>query len=158
MQKKVAEKLDLQLLKRWGVRTLIFGFGGGFVLGTLAFAYAYFTVKVPDPNTFVNSQTTIIQYADGSEIGRLGAENRVSVKLAAIPLNLRHAVLAAEDRTFYTESAISPTGILRALFNDLRGGSLAGGSTITQQYAKTAFLSPERTITRKIKEIGRAHV
>jgi len=153
MQKKVAEKLDLQLLKRWGVRTLIFGFGGGFVLGTLAFAYAYFTVKVPDPNAFVNSQTTIIQYADGSEIGRLGAENRVSVKLAAIPLNLRHAVLAAEDRTFYTESAISPTGILRALFNDLRGGSLAGGSTITQQYAKTAFLSPERTITRKIKEL-----
>ena len=141
------------MLRKNLFRIAVFTVGIGFILGVLAFAYAYFTVKVPDPNAFVNSQSTIIQYADGSEIGRLGSENRQIVKLANIPLTVRHAVMAAEDRNFYKESAVSPTGILRALFNNLRGGSLQGGSTITQQYAKTAFLTQNRTISRKIKEI-----
>ena len=135
------------------IRYGIFLAGTGFILAVLGFAYAYFTVKVPDPNAFVNSQSTIIQYEDGSEAGRLGSENRTIVKLANIPLTVRHAVMAAEDRNFYSESAVSPVGILRALFNNLKGGSLQGGSTITQQYAKTAFLSPDRTVIRKVKEL-----
>ena len=140
-------------LKTWIIRIGIFGAGIGFVIGSLVFAYAYFTVKIPDPNAFVNSQATVIQYADGSEIGRIGSENRTVVKLANIPLNVRHAVMAAEDRNFYSEHAFSPSGILRALYNDIKGGSLQGGSTITQQYAKTAFLTPQRSIQRKIKEL-----
>ena len=133
----------------------VFTIGGGFVLGVLGFAYAYFAVSIPDPNAFVNSQSTIVQYADGQEIGRLGSENRTVVKLANIPLHVRQAVMAAEDRNFYTQSAVSPIGIARAFFNNLKSGSLnaQGGSTITQQYAKTAFLTPERTITRKVKEL-----
>ena len=131
----------------------IFATGIGFILAVLGFAYAYFTVSIPDANSFVNSQSTIIQYADGQEIGRLGSENRTVVKLASIPLHVRQAVMAAEDRNFYTQSAVSPVGIARALFNNLKSGTLngQGGSTITQQYAKTAFLTPERTITRKVK-------
>lgn len=70
-----------------------------------------------------------------------------------MPIELRRAVLAAENKSFYTDSAVSPTGILRAVYYNLRGGSLQGGSTITQQYAKTAFLTPERTIKRKLKEL-----
>ena len=62
-------------------------------------------------------------------------------------------MLAAENRNFYKEHAISPTGIIRALFNMARGGAVQGGSTITQQYAKTAFLTPDQTIKRKIKEL-----
>ena len=133
----------------------IFATGIGFILAVLGFAYAYFTVSIPDANSFVNSQSTIIQYADGQEIGRLGSENRTVVKLANIPLHVRQAVMAAEDRNFYTQSAVSPVGIARALFNNLKSGTLngQGGSTITQQYAKTAFLTPERTITRKVKEL-----
>ena len=75
--------------------------------------------------------------------------------LAKIPLDLRNAVLAAEDRNFYSNKAFSITGITRALLNNLRSGNLTGegGSTITQQYAKTAFLSPSRTIQRKIREL-----
>jgi membrane peptidoglycan carboxypeptidase len=133
----------------------VFTIGIGFILGVLGFAYAYFTVNIPDANAFVNSQSTIIQYADGQEIGRLGSENRTVVKLANIPLHVRQAVMAAEDRNFYTQSAVSPIGIARALFNNLKSGTLngQGGSTITQQYAKTAFLTPERTVTRKVKEL-----
>jgi membrane peptidoglycan carboxypeptidase len=137
------------------IRYSIFATGIGFILAVLGFAFAYFTVSIPDANSFVNSQSTIIQYADGQEIGRLGSENRTVVKLANIPLHVRQAVMAAEDRNFYTQSAVSPVGIARALFNNLKSGSLngQGGSTITQQYAKTAFLTPERTITRKVKEL-----
>ncbi len=124
-----------------------------FVIGATVFGIAYFTVNIPDPNSYVNSQATIIQYADGSEIGRIGAQNRTIVPLANIPMQLRRAVLAAEDKNFYSNRAFSVTGILRAAVNNLRGGSLQGGSTITQQYAKTAFLTPNRDIKRKIKEL-----
>ena len=124
-----------------------------FIVGATVFGIAYFTVNIPDPNSYVNSQATIIQYADGSEIGRIGAQNRTIIPLANIPIQLRHAVLAAEDKNFYSNRAFSITGIVRAAINNLRGGSLQGGSTITQQYAKTAFLTPNRDIKRKIKEL-----
>ena len=139
----------LRLLLRWG---LVLGSLVG-IAGLGFFLWAYSEVEIPDPNEFVNGQTTIITYADGAEIGRIGAQNRISVKLAEIPIHVRQAVMAAENRTFYTDRAISPTGIARAALNNLRGGSLQGGSTITQQYAKTAFLTPSRTIERKIREL-----
>lgn len=141
------------MLRKLLIRTAIFISGFGFIAVATLFALAYFTVDIPDPNAFVNSQSTIIQYSNGEEIGRIGSENRQIVPLAKIPLNVRHAVLAAEDRGFYSNRAFSITGIARALINNLKGGSLQGGSTITQQYAKTAFLTPSRTIQRKIKEL-----
>ena len=141
------------MLRKFLIRSTIFIGGFGFIAAATLFALAYFTVSIPDPNAYVNSQATIIQYSNGSEIGRVGTQHRQIVPLAKIPLNVRYAVLAAEDRNFYSNRAFSVTGIARAVFNNLRGGSLQGGSTITQQYAKTAFLSPSRTIQRKIKEL-----
>jgi membrane peptidoglycan carboxypeptidase len=135
------------------VRATVFLAGFGFVAGAVLFALAYFTVDIPDANEYVNSQSTIIQYSNGKEIGRVGTQNRQIVPLAKIPLNVRYAVLAAEDKNFYSNKAFSITGIARAVINNLRGGSLQGGSTITQQYAKTAFLTPSRTIERKIREL-----
>jgi membrane peptidoglycan carboxypeptidase len=139
----------IKKLPRLGVLAAGFAFVGGVFL----FGFAYFTVSIPDPNAYVNSQATIIQYADGTEIGRIGSENRTVVTLAQIPVQVRNAVMAAEDRSFYSNRAVSPIGILRATWNNLTGGSLQGGSTITQQYAKTAFLTSERSIQRKIKEL-----
>ena len=134
------------------IAVLVAGFG--FVIGVFVFAFAYFTVSIPDPNAYVNSQSTIIQYADGSEIGRIGSENRTVVTLAEIPLTVRNAVMAAEDRNFYTNKAFSITGLAQAVFdNVITLGKGRGGSTITQQYAKTAFLTPERSVVRKIKEL-----
>jgi membrane peptidoglycan carboxypeptidase len=143
------------MIRRKLIRAAIFLGGFGFVAGSTLFAFAWFTVDIPDANAYVNSQSTIIQYSNGREIGRVGAQNREILPLAKIPLNLRNAVLAAEDRKFYSNKAFSVTGIGRALINNLKSGSLngEGGSTITQQYAKTAFLSPSRTIQRKIKEL-----
>ena len=143
------------MIKTKLIRAGIFLAGFGFIVGATLFAFAWFTVSIPDPNAYVNSQSTVIQYSNGSEIGRVGTQNRQILPLAKIPLRLRYAVMAAEDRNFYANRAFSPTGIARALLNNLKSGDLTGegGSTITQQYAKTAFLSPSRTIQRKIKEL-----
>jgi membrane peptidoglycan carboxypeptidase len=136
------------------IRAAVFLGGFGFVAGSTLFALAWFTVDIPDPNAYVNSQATVIQYSNGQEIGRIGAQNRQILPLAKIPLRLRYAVMAAEDRNFYSNRAFSITGISQAvLSNVLTLGRGRGGSTITQQYAKTAFLTPERSIQRKIKEL-----
>lgn len=136
------------------IRAGIFIAGFGFVAGATLFAFAWFTVSIPDPNSYVNSQSTIIQYSDGSEIGRIGAQNRQIIPLAKIPLRLRYAVMAAEDRNFYSNRAFSITGLAHAVLdNVITLGKGRGGSTITQQYAKTAFLTPQRSIQRKIKEL-----
>ena len=140
--------------KRFLARAAIFIGGFGFVAGATLFVLAYFTVDIPNPNDYVNTQSTIIQFSNGKEIGRIGAQNRTIVPLAKMPWDLRHAVLAAENRNFYNEHAFSVSGIGRAIVENIKTlGRGGGGSTITQQYAKTAFLTQERTITRKIKEL-----
>jgi membrane peptidoglycan carboxypeptidase len=147
--------MDRSVLRRRLFRTTIFLGGFGFIAGSTLFAFAWFSVSIPDPNAYVNAQATIIQYSNGDEIGRIGTQNRQILPIAQIPINMRNAVLAAEDRKFYSNQAFSVTGIARALINNLKSGSLngEGGSTITQQYAKTAFLTSSRTIERKIKEL-----
>ena len=142
------------MIKTKLIRAAVFLTGFGFVAGSTLFALAWFTVDIPDPNAYVNSQATVIQYSNGQEIGRIGAQNRQILPLAKIPLRLRYAVMAAEDRSFYSNRAFSIKGLSQAvLSNVITLGNGRGGSTITQQYAKTAFLTPERSIQRKIKEL-----
>ncbi len=125
----------------------------GFLALVAAVGVAYSATTIPAPKSLVSAQTTILYYDDGTtEIGRFGEQNRIIIPLSDVPLPVRHAVLAAEDRTFYENRGISPTGIARALWSNLRGGATQGGSTITQQYAKNAFLTQDRTYTRKFKE------
>ena len=118
-------------------------------------AVGYVTTGIPEVNALVKKQTTHVYYSDGrTELGRIGGIDRTNVALSDVPKPVQQAVLAAEDQHYYSESGISPTGILRALWTDVRGGEIKqGGSTITQQYAKNAYLTQDRTFTRKIKEI-----
>lgn len=123
------------------------------VLGVAAFAVLVARTSVPTPNDVATSEATIVYWADGkTEMGRLGEATRRSVALADMPIDVQHAVLAAEDRNFYEHGGVSPLGIGRAVMNNLTGGSTQGGSTITQQYAKNAFLTQERSWDRKVKE------
>jgi len=122
-------------------------------IATSVFAVALARTNVPTPNELATSEATIVYYADGkNEVGRLGEATRRSVTLDDIPVDVQQAVLAAEDRDFYNHGGISPIGIARAAFNNVTGGNTQGGSTITQQYAKIAYLSQDRTWTRKINE------
>src|SRR3712207_1168002 len=88
-------------------------------------------------------------------MARLGVDggNRTNVELADVSEPARNAVLAAENKSFYDDPGISFTGIMRAAWNNLTGGSTQGGSTITQQYVKNAFLSSDQTFSRKFKEL-----
>jgi membrane peptidoglycan carboxypeptidase len=124
------------------------------LLGGGAFAAAVFLTPVPDPNEVARTEATVVYWADGTtEIGRLGDSTRRSVPLDEVPLDVQRAVLAAEDRDFYEHGGFSPVGIGRAVYNNATGGSLQGGSTITQQYAKNAYLTSERSFMRKAREL-----
>jgi membrane peptidoglycan carboxypeptidase len=136
----------------WPKRLLVSG-GGLFLLVLLLGVLGYVTTDVPAPNKIATDQSTRITYISGSTIGTLG-KNRQIVALDQVSKDAQHAVLAAEDRDFYTEPGVSLKGIGRALFANVRaGGVQQGGSTITQQYAKNAFLTQDRTFRRKIKEV-----
>jgi len=132
---------------------ILLGLLGFFLLGVAAFAVAYAKTDVPQPNQLANAQASIIYYSDGkTEMDRISEVNRESVPLTKIPLHVQRALLAAEDRTFYQNRGISPTGIARAIGVAITGGPTQGGSTITQQYVKNYFLTQDQTITRKLKE------
>ena len=125
----------------------------GFVSLFALVGVAYAMTDVPSPNELSKAQTTVVYYDDGkTEIGRFGAQNRLNVTLDKVPDHVRKAVLAAEDRSFYENRGISPTGIARAFWNNMKGEAVQGGSTITQQYAKNVYLTQERTYSRKAKE------
>jgi membrane peptidoglycan carboxypeptidase len=130
------------------------GAGALLLLFVVFVAVGYAVTTVPPPNKIATAQATRVLYADGrSEIGRIG-KNRIIVPLSGMSQEAQHAVLAAENRDFYSEPGISPKGIARALFSNVKAGGVSqGGSTITQQYAKNAFLTQERTYTRKVKEV-----
>ena len=118
------------------------------------FALLVATTTVPEPNQVASAQTSIVYWNDGTtELGRVGEANRINVALTQVPIATQHAVLAAEDRGFYEHGGFSPAGIGRAIWNNVSGGDVQGGSTITQQYAKNAFLTQERSIKRKLNEL-----
>ena len=122
-------------------------------LGVLALAVVYLRTDVPRPESLANPQVSVISFADGAELSRVGAQNRIEVPLAKVSLPARQAVLAAEDRDYYREPGISVKAIVRAGVANLRGGGVKqGASTITQQYAKNVYLSRERTYSRKLRE------
>src|SRR4051794_1774980 len=136
-------------------RQMLWGILGAFVLMLLFVGVGYALTSIPSPNSVATNQSTLLYYSDGKTLlARLGSTNRTNVPLSSVPLPVQQAVLSAEDRNFESESGVSPTGILRALFVDLKGGDVQqGGSTITQQYVKNAYLTQQRTFTRKFKEI-----
>lgn len=122
--------------------------------GVATFVILYVRTPIPDPNAELNANKTTLYYQDGSTVlGGFAVQNRVSVPLDQVPRHVQDAVIAAENRTFWTDSGISPTGIIRAAWNQLRGGSKQSGSTITQQYVKNYYLTQEQTWSRKIKEL-----
>jgi len=80
-------------------------------------------------------------------------QDRVLVRLAEVPKHLVHALIATEDRSFYTHLGFDPRGIARAAASLVSGSGLQGGSTLTQQLVKNFFLTPERTLRRKLTEL-----
>ena len=110
-----------------------------------------FSVQLP---AFQVPQPSVLYDINGRVIKGLSQHNQIVIPFQDIPEAFKQAVIAVEDKNFYRHHGVDPAGILRALLADLMAGEIvAGGSTITQQTAKVLYLSNERTLTRKIKEL-----
>ncbi|HEX8346891.1 MAG TPA: transglycosylase domain-containing protein, partial [Actinoplanes sp.] len=108
----------------------------------------------PDP---VPPQASVLYYRDGRTVLlRVGIDDRTDVPLGAVPVDVRNAFLAAEDRDFQHHFGLSPRGVLRALWVNVIKGEGQGASTITQQYVRNAYLTQARNLTRKTKEMALA--
>lgn len=104
--------------------------------------------------TYQPSLVTQVYSSDQERIGQFFIERRIQTPLAGIPEGFRHAVIAVEDVRFFEHPGLDYIGMLRAAWTNLRRGSkVEGASTITQQLARSLFLSSERTFDRKVREL-----
>ncbi len=141
-------------LARWALVGLVWI--GVFAAGMTA----YIMRGLPDTDSwmrFDHRDSVTIRADDRSVIATFGNARGDNLHLRDLPKSLVDAVIATEDRRFYSHHGIDPTGLARAAWVDLKSGAVVqGGSTITQQLAKNVFLTPDRTVTRKFQEIALA--
>ena len=127
-----------------------------FVIGIGAGAYLVYTVSKETPVDLIDGYApvspSVIYDINGNQIDTIMVQNRAPIGIGEIPPYVQNAFLAIEDRKFRTHHGFDFIRTAKAAFLTLTGRRIEGGSTITQQLAKNAFLSPEQTITRKIKE------
>ena len=115
------------------------------------FGYLYATVELPEDPPQLES--SVILDADGEQIAVLQKDGlREPVELDEVAPVVVDALIAAEDQRFYEHGGIDPVGIARAFVSNLQGGSMQGGSTITQQLVKNSYLGTDRTLSRKVNE------
>ena len=143
-------------LKIFGALILIFF---GIVLFSLA-KVAQITKELPDPKQAINSRQITQSSKIYDRTGEIllyeiyGEEKRTVVSFEEIPDYVKNATIAIEDKNFYSHPAFDWRALARAfIVNLIKGRVVQGGSTITQQLAKNAFLTSERTVDRKIKEL-----
>jgi len=145
--------------RRWVRRGLLVTAVVVLLLPIVTFAMAYFIVDIPKPGDIRTNQVSTILASDGSELAKIVPPegNREDVSLSEVPVHVRQAVIAAEDRNFYSNPGFSFTGFARAFKNNIFGGDTQGGSTITQQYVKNALVGAQRAgvggLIRKAKEL-----
>ena len=147
--------------KNLGRSQQIVKFAKWLFLGSVALVILFFigvpifSLSLPSPDKIVRTQgySTQIQDRNGQVLYDIYAsQKRTPVELQDIPLYLRQATIAIEDKNFYTHGGFDPVGIARGLFRIFRGGRAQGGSTLTQQLIKNVLLTSDRSIVRKIKE------
>ncbi|MFJ8104966.1 transglycosylase domain-containing protein [Streptomyces sp. NPDC096132] len=141
--------------RRWipSWRQCLGGFLASLGLSSLFLVVAYAATDIPENlNSYATQQDNVYFWADGTPMARTGWVQRQAMPLKDIPEDVRWAVLAAENASFYSDPGISFKGISRALFRTIGQGDTQGGSTITQQYVKNVYLNQEQTVSRKFTE------
>ncbi len=134
------------------VSILVFSILIGIVIG-IFFSYKFDLPEIKQLENYKPSVVTEIFADDNTRIGEFYIERRKWVSYKDIPDNLKWAIISAEDSKFFKHFGIDIWGITRAAIKDILFHKLEGGSTITQQLAKNLFLTPEKSISRKIKEM-----
>nr|WP_240554261.1 transglycosylase domain-containing protein [Streptomyces niveiscabiei] len=113
---------------------------------------AYAATDIPDLNSYAKQQDNVFFWASGAPMARTGWVQRQDMPLKDVPEDVRNAVIAAENASFYSDPGISLKGISRALLRTVGSGDTQGGSTITQQYVKNVYLNQDQTLGRKFTE------
>lgn len=138
-------------LKRFIIKSTIYG---TLAVGTALFILSLTLPNINDLNKINKAQSILIKSEDGQIIGSFGDIYGEYINYDEFPTSLTDAVVATEDRNFYHHYGVDPLGLLRATYANIKAGHVVqGGSTITQQVAKNVFLSPDRNIIRKLKEM-----
>lgn len=138
---------------KW-VLGIIGGLIGAMLLAGIGlFAYLYATTEIPQPEKFALAEKTTVYYADGTtEIGSYAEQNREIISCESLPDYVGQAIVASEDRTFYSNSGIDLKGIARAFITNVTTGTRQGGSTITQQYAERYYMGETTSYIGKARE------
>lgn len=154
---------ELKTNGKWDYKKILLtigiAFAALFAIGIISVAALIAVVSIGLPNVkdldnlYVAQSTTIYDREGNVLYVKFGGENRQYVPYNQISNHVINATVAIEDDQFWTHSGFDLVGITRAFVNNLTGGSQQGGSTLTQQYIKNAFLSSEKTYTRKLKEL-----
>jgi penicillin-binding protein 1A len=145
------------MLKRWllYVGSVLLGLGVvGALLGAFVLALLYPTL--PSLETLTDYQPKIplrILSAEGELLGEFGEERRAIVAIGEVPNVMKKAILAAEDERFYQHGGVDYLSVLRAAASNLSSGTQQGAGTITMQVARNFFLTREKTVTRKLREV-----
>ncbi|MEU1313420.1 transglycosylase domain-containing protein [Streptomyces cinnamoneus] len=135
-------------------KLLLAYFLGAIALGMGAFYALYLYVDVPGKgNEAAKAQSNVYKNQKGEVIARLGEVNREEVPLTKVPQDVQRAVVAAENKNFWTDPGVDLKGTARGILNTVMGRGKQGGSTITQQYVKNYYLDQRQTVTRKVKEL-----
>jgi penicillin-binding protein 1A len=138
---------------RWTANLLAAGVWA-FIAALVVVGYLALTLPPIDAAALTRRPNVVVLDAEGQELGSFGDIYGAAVALRDLPAHLPAAVVAVEDRRFYDHFGIDLRGLARAMAANIRaGGIVQGGSTITQQVAKNLFLTPERTIGRKLREM-----
>ncbi len=119
-------------------------------------AYVYLEPTLPSVDAMKNNELAVplrVYTKSGDLIAQIGEQRRNPVKYEQIPENVKNAFIAAEDDQFFEHHGFDWKGILRALFVNVTSGQRQGGSTITMQAARSAFITQEKTLRRKLQEI-----
>jgi penicillin-binding protein 1A len=152
-RKKPAFKIRLPKARTLLRPALLAGLWGFIALVLVIGWYAIQLPRLIDTAAMTRKPSVTILAEDGSVIARYGEITGAVVGVKDLPPHLINAVLAVEDRRFYHHFGVDPIGIARAVYvNFSAGRTVQGGSTLTQQLAKNLFLSPERSLNRKIQE------
>jgi len=141
--------------RRWAPswRQLLGCFLGSVGLTGLFLVVAYAATDIPENlNSYATQQDNVVYWSDGTPMARVGWVQRQAMPLKDIPDDVRWAVLAAENESFYSDPGISFKGLTRALWRTVGEGDTEGGSTITQQYVKNVYLTQNQTVGRKFTE------
>lgn len=145
-----------RIIKGFSVLTLCLLLGPATLFVTIVSGFIFMDLprNLPDPSPTLPSQPTKLLDIDGNQIADLRRfDQNIPVKQEDIPEILKQALISAEDRSFYDHGGVDPRGTLRALWADITHGEVVqGGSTITQQYVKKAYVGEEQTVTRKLRE------